>query len=458
MKHISRFIGILLAACMALAALPAMADRENLTEWLHIVVAPGEVQMVEAGDVTLEKGACGVTVDNEKGHAIVIAGHLNRPVSLSANAGSVIASYIDINDPATGALGWIEAYDGGFVSLTGGDCLTTKEQSQGFKIEEEGASAVRVQIGDAKCGSNFGVLADMKGGSTLVFSANEMESKGPFGFYADMNDRSMLVLNAKKLKNDGDYGLWIKSRGKCSGDESLVSVDVDELEGTGYALDLQQYGSGYYNTLRFGKVTAGDIALRIMLERGNATDILVEGDVTAGRIGVKMYSSDIIKLIVLGTISAGEAPILVADTSGMNGIGVNSDTQGILVWRIIPTASGRTVMLQGRETDSVTESDKTEVMEKAIRYIIRTEESDKAVITLKKEDGEDIRMSFGYPVACEGERVLVEVQAADGYKVTGVLNGEEEQVPLEKDENGSWYFDMPRGGGISLFAVTEPAT
>jgi hypothetical protein len=38
------------------------------------------------------------------------------------------------------------------------------------------------------------------------------------------------------------------------------------------------------------------------------------------------------------------------------------------------------------------------------------------------------------------------------------MNGEDEKVPLEKDENGNWYFDMPRGGGISLHAVTEPAT
>ena len=53
--------------------------------------------------------------------------------------------------------------------------------------------------------------------------------------------------------------------------------------------------------------------------------------------------------------------------------------------------------------------------------------------------------------------MLVDVKAADGYRVTGVMNGEEKPVPLERDENGSWYFDMPRGGGISLFAVTEPA-
>ena len=31
-------------------------------------------------------------------------------------------------------------------------------------------------------------------------------------------------------------------------------------------------------------------------------------------------------------------------------------------------------------------------------------------------------------------------------------------VPVYIDENGNWYFDMPRGGGISLYAVTEPAT
>jgi hypothetical protein len=109
------------------------------------------------------------------------------------------------------------------------------------------------------------------------------------------------------------------------------------------------------------------------------------------------------------------------------------------------------------KNNEVVESDTTEVLERAIRYIIRAGNTDQASFTLKKADGEEIRYSFGYPVACEGERVLVEVQAADGYTVTGVMNGEGEKVPLEKDENGNWYFDMPRGGGVSLSAVIEPA-
>jgi hypothetical protein len=264
------------------------------------------------------------------------------------------------------------------------------------------------------------------------------------------------MMNAKALKNDGNYGLWLNIRGQGNGSETRASISIGELEGKEYALNLQQYNGGYNSVFRFGKVTAEEFALWLMPERGTATDILVEEDITSGRIGVRMFSDDTIRLTVLGTISAGEAPIAVVSMSGKSGIGINDQTQGFIVWRIIPTVSGHTVMLE--KNNEVVESPSTEVLEKAIRYIIRTEESGIAAIALKQADGSDIRMSAGYPVALEGERVLVDVQAADGYAVTGVMNGEDEKVPLEKDENGNWYFDMPRGGGISLYAVTEPAT
>ena len=429
MKRMSRFIAVLLILCLA-PALPAAAERENLSNMLYVKIAPGEVQMKEAGDITLgeEDSSSAVRVDNENGHGVISAGRLNRPIGLYTTGGSIIADYVDINIPVENGLAWITASSHGFVNLTGGDGCTT--EGQGIYVELKEQSAARVCVG-------------------------EIESVGTFGFFAKADDNSILKLKAKAIKNNGEYGLWIKYTARGTGE--AFTVDVDELEGTNYALDLQQYGTGYSSTLRFGKVTAGNIGLKLDPERGTSTDILVEGDITSGRIGVRLFSDLIVKLIVLGTINAPAAPILVDDMSGYSGIGPNDKYQDILVWRIIPTASGHTVMLEGKESETVTETG-VEIMEKAIRYIIRTEESDKAAFTLKKEDGEEIQMSFDYPVACEGERVLVEVQAADGYKVTGVMNGEEEKVPLEKDENGNWYFDMPRGGGISLFAVTEPVT
>ena len=429
-----RLLSLALLICITAAVLPAEAERTDVTDILVIHLAPGEARMVEAGDITTPEKKSGVWITTEKGHGMLSTGRITTvnsdSIDMDATGGSLIVSCGDADHAVRGALSQIKVRDGGFVSLSGGNFRT--REGQGFLIEATEGSAVRIRMGEA-------------------------ESKGLFGMMADVNDRSTMMLKAKKIRNDGGYGLWLTCRAKGSGDEALVSMDVDELEGTGYALNLQEYGSGYYTILRFGKVTAGDIGLRLSLDGGTATDIAVDGDIIAGRIGVKLYSDDRVKMIVLGTIQAGEAPILVANMSGRSGVGVNDESQGILVWRIIPTVSGHTVMLQGRETDSVVESENTEVMEKAIRYIIRTEDSGSAVFTLKKENGEDIRMSFGYPVACEGERILVQAEAAEGYKVTGVMNGEEEKVPLEKDENGNWYLDMPRGGGVSLSAVTEPA-
>ena len=429
-----KLIAFLLILCVALAALTASAERENVTDVVVYELGPGEVQLIEIGDITVPEGKSGMWFTGVKGHGIISAGQITtvtgNGVNMDVTDGSLIVSCGDIDHTVEGGLAQLKVKDGGFLSLTGGDFRTP--QGQGFLVMEENGSSVRIHIGEAESKGTFGMMADVNGGSTLMF-------------------------NAKKMINDGEYGLWLKIRGNGNGSETRASISIDELEGTNYALDLQQYNSGYYSVLRFGNVTAGNIGLKLMPERGTATDILVEGDISAGRIGVRLFSDDTVKLIVLGTINAPEAPILAVNMSGKSGVGINDKTQGILAWRIIPTASGHTVMLEGRESESVTKSASTEVLEKAIRYIIRTEESDKASFTLKKADGEEIRYSFGYPVACEGERVLVEVQAADGYTVTGVMNGEEEKVPLEQDENGSWYFDMPRGGGISLFAVTEPA-
>lgn len=421
-----------LALCMALAVLPAAAERENVTEVVVHDIGPGDVQLFEVGDITVPEKFTGMWFTGVKGHGMISAGNITTVtgtgVCMDATGGSLVVSCGDIDHTQQGNLGQLKVRDGGTLVLTGGDFRT--QQGQGFLVDEEDGSAVRIRIGEAEC-------------------------KGPFGMMVDANDGSTLMVNAKKLKNDGDYGLWLMLRGQ--GNQTRASISIDELEGKTYALNLQQYNSGYYSILRFGKVTAEETALWLMPERGTATDILVEGDITAGKTGVRIFSDDTVKLIVLGTIRAGEAPILVVNMSGKSGVGINDKTQGILAWRIIPTASGHTVMLEGGG-HTVVESPSTEVLEKAIRYIIRTEESDRAAFTLKKADGEEIRWSFGYPVACEGERVLVEAQAADGYKVTGILNGEEEKVPLEQDENGNWFFDMPRGGGISLFAVTEPAT
>ncbi len=430
-----RFFMVVTALCMtmALAILPASAEKVNLTERGVFKAAPGEIRMFEVGDITVDKKG-GIWAESKSGHVIVNAGRISGGdcyIGLDAYGGSIVASIGDFVS-VDGNIAQIRAKDRGFVRLVGGDC-STENGSQGFFINEEGSSEVGIRSG-------------------------AVELKGKYGLICFLEDSSALTFSAARIKNDGEYGVFMQCNGKGDGDDTLVTLWADELEATGTAMDFQQYGSGYYSDFVFGKVTAGDIALRLSVDSGNVADILVKEDITSGRIGVRTFSDNQVKLIVLGTISAPEAPILAIDMSGRNGRGFGSETSVILAWRIIPTASGHVVLPEGKEKDHAEESDAAESMEKLIRYIIRTEESDKASFTLKKADGEDIRRSFGYPVACEGERVLVEVQAADGYRVTGAMNGEDEKIPLEQDENGSWYFDMPRGGGISLFAVTEPAT
>jgi hypothetical protein len=81
---------------------------------------------------------------------------------------------------------------------------------------------------------------------------------------------------------------------------------------------------------------------------------------------------------------------------------------------------------------------------KAANYIVRCADD----VTPLKADGTALDTSHGYPVAHEGDRVLV--TATNGNKVTAAYNG---GVALtDKDADGNFYVTVPRGGGIDLTA------
>ena len=177
-------------------------------------------------------------------------------------------------------------------------------------------------------------------------------------------------------------------------------------------------------------------------EKDASTLIRVEGDVygTTRAIWAEMGNpGGTMELIVNGTVSGGIDNILVS--------GAHKERVLLTVWRIAPDADGALV----RTLDDMENGIPSPEDEAALQYIIRVSAEDSTLVETEAED------YHGYPVAKAGETVRVRVSAPSGFRVAGVFADKEQTAALEQDADGSYILIVPRGGGVELSAVTEPA-
>jgi len=98
-----------------------------------------------------------------------------------------------------------------------------------------------------------------------------------------------------------------------------------------------------------------------------------------------------------------------------------------------------------------------------IHYIIKTDSAVQDLLTVTKEDGTALTMSekftgskgneLQFPVACAGEKLLLNVP--EGYTIKAAYNGEgEDKTSIEKTAAG-YVFEVPQGGGVLLSAEIE---
>lgn len=97
--------------------------------------------------------------------------------------------------------------------------------------------------------------------------------------------------------------------------------------------------------------------------------------------------------------------------------------------------------------------------EKKIMYIIKVDQpSEGGKIKAVDENGNDLKKSFGFDVAHEGEKVLLKANLKEGYKITKAYNGLGEKTPILKDKNENYYIIVPKGGGVYLTVELEYTT
>lgn len=287
-----------------------------------------------------------------------------------------------------------------------------------------------------------------------------------------------------------------------------VSVSVNNTFVIGiaaYAGDPTDKTSGHVN------VTAGNVASRetgvdVNVSEKSDAAVTINGDVTAGAFesdygnGMMVQSNDgsLAEATVNGNISAKSNGLIVSattetpqtpasakvkvlgdvTTTDQNGIlfqgktdtqdvlvtgtvnsskyGIVSDTyyspnmgteNGLTVWKIVTGSGNADDLFVKRVNDSEYEPDSDSA--KAANYIVKYHNAgdDNDVVPLKA-DGTALAKSHDYPVAKEGDKVLI--TAKNGNVVTKAYNNGTEITT--KDEQGFFYIVVPRGGGIDITA------
>lgn len=188
-------------------------------------------------------------------------------------------------------------------------------------------------------------------------------------------------------------------------------------------------------------------------EKSNTT-LNITGDVTADQIGLDLSVPDVqtADVIVDGTISAGEAGVVLRDKTKIG------ENLSLTVWEIVPNKeNGSGVVFDAEEgKDGKTVYKENQDAEKEVNYIIKVEQpTEGGTLSVTDENGNVLTEKYGYETAKEGAKILLQVNIASGYVLTGAYNGKGEKVSLLKDSEGNYYVKVPKGGGVYLTASVE---
>ena len=242
-------------------------------------------------------------------------------------------------------------------------------------------------------------------------------------------------------------------------EDSSIAVQVkggieasDEREGTGV------YGIATYGGE--GSTTSVDVAGDILASGGGevvgarlsatsaTTTLSVDGDITAhsgvgDAYGAVLEATDgaTVEVAVTGTVE-GDASTLLFQGDG-------SGTYDVCVYKAVCATGMDLFSLSELSDESLDE------VNSSVSYLIRVRQPDEGgSIRLVNEGRNELESRIGHPVAHAGDKVYVEVDLEEGYRVSGLFVGEDDLTELASDEGGS-YLIVPEGGGVTVSAILE---
>ena len=232
----------------------------------------------------------------------------------------------------------------------------------------------------------------------------------------------------------GDYSLFV-----CDGINVEGSQDAGNMDSATGAMILAT-GNNQIGLYSLGDIVSNGTGI-ILMKRNytGKTEIVVNGTIDAEACGIYNYAN--------------------VNTEAANPLDEGAEfTEGdvdITVWKICLNESGNVAEIMTSEDDEVLFKADEET-ESKIMYIIKVKEDDYYSLSATKEDGSALDISSRYNVAKEGDKVLLNVDLLEGYELVGVYNGlDDEVVEIVKDDDGKYYYIVPKGGGVYLFAEVE---
>ena len=316
--------------------------------------------------------------------------------------------------------------------------ITVDANGQTVVAASAGGHAVGVLVGE---GTAFSGEALIDTGDVAAYGQTSR------GIFVENQSSDGTVIHAESIEanaaNDAT-GVMVQAEGAAETEITVDNITVETGSGTGIGADLTSNtsSSGMTTLIVNGDISASDIGVQIDAGKGSINLIDKGENISGGDTGLKIVEATdeaSVNAIVHSTISGNSAGIVVSDS-------VNTDNINIAVWKITDQNDDGHVVLQENASGSRSSGAASEALEQQIQYIIKMEPSISVDTPLAP---------FGEPTATEGTRVnIVKVNVPAGYVLTGAYNGVGEKTALYWDSTtGSYYIDVPRGGGVYLSAV-----
>ena len=277
--------------------------------------------------------------------------------------------------------------------------------------------------------------------------------------------------------SDYSTGVTLENRGQKSKIEVAGNVEVKDANGHAKGIDAIEK-TDYYSY--------DDI---VCAPSDRKSTILIHGDLISDGLGIAKKAIDTSYVDTEGDSSIyadGQLDVLVENTLDAKTIGIaitkdraqfgdsdyaaepgsESDSEpdinlNLTVWKINLNKDGHAaewMSIHNGDSDANESSVKqAKNFEKHIMYITKVEQpGEGGTIKALDKDGNDLLTSYDFPIAHEGEKIILKADLKPGWKIKAVYNGlGSDKKKLSQDENDNYYLNVPKGGGIYLSADLE---
>ena len=398
----------------------------------------------------------------EAGGTGIDAGAYGNGTWIDVSTGGIEAGNTGINATAYGDGSWvwasadsIEAGDTGIYAETGGVNSSIDIYAGNIEAGNGGVAAttygtgsyINVYAGDIDAGMIGISTSAFENGSSIRVEAGDIEAEYDGVFVSAIGEDSSVSIEAGDIKAEGT-GIWVQA----GGESSSAYVNAGDVDGGKTGVIAMASPDGSYLFVSSGDISGEDLAVGAYASQGAYVGIFADGDITsADGIGASLCTDEggFVLLGSTGTISGEAQSIVVSEGTDVNSV-------QIIAWKVDPNKDGHLV-----ETESFAGFDDEEnpiyeyaydeaakTVEKNILYIIKVEQP-KAGGKLSAVDEGGNAAELAY----EGEKVLLKIDVAAGYKITGAYNGLGQKIPLLQDAEGNYYVEVEKGGGVYLSAT-----